>query len=210
MKKTLLFSILLCSILLLSICFAQEKTNIQEYGKTIVNHTKNYEETEKDKDTKLSIDKFEAKSNERIKIEFKAKERIKQICLDFPSSTHLITVNTIYQDGFIFNTDISKKEKRINNSICYTGLDLTNDEITFNISYNSRETIKYNITTDTGINLDPYLIGNLATSNSLLLRLPFDGNSSNVWASLSVPLVAANVRYQSESDSYYYYSSGSP
>jgi len=136
---------------------------------------------------KIEIDKFEAENNDKITLKLVSDDAVDTICFKFPVHSRYIEIKNIKLNvPFWFDKDIKEFESKEGNNICYKGLNVYLEDIYFEAEYRPTEgmplTIKYDIDAD-GLILDPYLIGTLATSNQLILRLPFDNNSSNVWSS---------------------------
>lgn len=152
----------------------------------------------------IDLDRLEAKSNEDVKLLIsESKTEFTQLCFEFPVPLEKIKINKIEQKGVLFfNTDLKENEaivKNEDNKICYSG-SFNNEEIIFKAEYlaNSEHRIKYNITFENNeqkIVLDPYLIGSLATSNSLLLRLPFDGNINQSYGMITSSITSSSLKY---------------
>lgn len=146
-------------------------------------------------ETIISIDKFKANNNEEVTIQLESTQPQTQICFELPVHNSLVQVSEIMIDGFwFFDTDLLNMESREDNKICYE-ISLTYSDIKFKAEYLGQGEIKYNITLSDGTVLDPYLVGDLATSNQLVSYFPFDGNSSNVWAKQSNALSTSGLRF---------------
>jgi hypothetical protein len=183
---------LILTILLCSICYAKiELTG----GKTIIDTQKNTAFVDFD-NTQLEIDKATAKSNEKININLKSVKKITEICLDFSIDNSLIKINEIKINiPYSFDKNLKENEIRKGNSICYSNLNIDDNNIYFSAEYLGEGTIKYNITLSNGVILDPYLIGSLSTSQKLGLYLPFDGNISATYSSKINIFPTTNTRF---------------
>lgn len=137
-------------------------------------------------DRKIEIDKFEASKDDTVNLYLTSTDTVSNLCFKFPVNTKYIEITTIKVNVPLWmDTNLKDYEVKYDNQICYEGIELKTDNVYYEAAYypvqGMPEKIKYDIDAD-GLILDPYLIGELATSNNLVLRLPFDNNSSNVWA----------------------------
>lgn len=150
-------------------------------------------------DREATVDKFEASNNEEIRLYVSSSETINRLCFIFPVDLKYISITNINVDvPFWFDTNLKNKEVRDNNTICFEQIDIQNNELYYSAEYKPAvgmpQTIKYDINID-GLVLDPYLIGQLATSSQLSLYLPFNGNSLNSWASILNSVNVSSLRY---------------
>lgn len=146
----------------------------------------------------INIDKFEAYSDEEVKMNIESVDTITKICFDFDISTEFIDMEDIRVNVPLwFDINLKDKEVKTFHSICYENISIDTNDLTYNIKYyplpGMPEKIKYNINAD-GLILDPYVIGTLGTSNYLLLSMPFNGNSNVNRSVISQAVVGANVR----------------
>lgn len=143
----------------------------------------------------IFIDKVYANSGDGINIYAASSETIKNLCFEFPIESYKIKIETpkIIKPLW-FDENLKTKEQKELYKICYNDIDLQDETMYFKPLYLGRGIIKYNITFDDVV-LDPYLVGSLATSNSLLLYYPFNNTIDAAWSSIENDLTAVDTRF---------------
>lgn len=159
---------------------------------TIINIKQNIAYVASEK-VRLDIDKFESKSGEAVNLNISSIDKITSICFEFPENLDLISIDEIKVKRFLIDNNILSKETRKGKMICFEGLDLSTDEISYRLSYAGHGTLKYNVIAGDVI-LDPYIIGGLAEDPRLILWLPFDGNLKSKYSSREMALNASATR----------------
>lgn len=196
----LMFTILILVSSILASSQIVEKKNedtkpidaLRSVPKLKMNHDNSASAT--DDKVSLTIDKFMSKSNENVKLKIDAVSSVNELCFEFPVDLSMIRMNEIRKKVPLwFDTDLKTDEKKSKNKICYSNQNVLSEEFYYNMQYLGIGIIKYNITMD-GTVLDPYLIGQLANSSQLSIRMPFDNNINVVWSYKADTLVSANTR----------------
>jgi len=172
----------------------RENINLMPETKIFIDNTASVET----KNFIASVDKFTANSNELVNLYIDASETITSVCFDFPVDVKDIEITEIKESvPYFFDKSIKSNEEKVSdNQLCYN-TNVAGNDLYYKAVYHGRGTIKYNVTVN-GIILDPYLIGDdLSESRQLndrlVLRIPFDGNSSALPSYLSNTFPTTNL-----------------
>jgi hypothetical protein len=192
----LLYTILLATLLLTNISLAQVLKDVIEkpLDRIAPEPTLDKERALIDTDNvDVEIDKFIVDSGDEASVSITATDTISNLCFEFDVDTSLIEIEDIKVDGFLwFDSDLKDLEEKTANKICYNGVNIESDKVMFTPRYFGSDTIKYNITFD-NIVLDPYIVGELQTSSSLVISIPFVNNSTEVKNSNNVYLQPTSI-----------------
>jgi len=196
-------------ILMITLVFASQSIKIGNgaYVDNFAGSVEQYPET-LDKDTEA-----------QVMFETKLKEKDYTLCFDFPVDTDNIIIHSaVKKQYFGFSNEDLKEIAKEKNRLCIK--DFSNSksvELRYKMEYVGEGTIKYNVTllpskyskdyddakeSSEIVILDPYLVGSLSTSNNLLMRFPFDGNSNVAWSVSMINVSSTSIlSYQETANS---------
>lgn len=163
-----------------------------EKDKTIIENDLAYIATN---EAVISVDNFKAISGDKVNLNLDSNIKIDSVCFDFPIPVDKFNIKEIKKSVFLLvDENLKGNEQKTEYSICYENLNLKKDNIYFDLHYSGYGEIKYNITINKEIILDPYIIGDLSVSPYLVLHLPFDNSINILFASKTNIFNVSNTR----------------